>query len=445
MGILTSLVRPRERRSSLEGPLPLTAPRIVEWLQGETTAAGVAINQRNSLREEAVWACVQAISQDVASMPLITYRRLERGKERATNHSLYRLLHDEPNPHMTAYQLRNTEQGHVLLWGNAYTNVQRDADGNVVALWPLRPDSMDPPVLSEAGTLLYLYHLPSGEPRALTQSDVFHLRGLSMDGLVGLSAISEHRQALALSLATLEFGTRFFGNDSRPGGILQAKTRLSKEASDRMKKSWEEAHQGLTNAHRVAVLEEGVEWKQVGIPPEDSQFLETRLFQIQSVARIFRIPPHKIGELSRATFSNIESQAIEYVRDCLRPWLTNWEQQINKDLLLPSEKGRYFAEHKMDVLLRGETSARFAAYQLAIQNGVMSPNEVRELENMNPFPGGDTHLQQLNMVPYGTKPPEPAPQPAPAPARTIRHIERTANGFRVLDKEGTDGSVELPA
>lgn len=408
MGLITNLM---ERRATIEGPLPLTAQRIIEWLTGEPTASGVSISPSGSLKLAAVWACVRVISEDIASLPLITYKRLDRGKERATSHRLYRLLHDEPNPFMTAMQLRETLQGHVLLWGNAYANIERDDDGRPVAVWPLRPDQMDTPIVSAGGTLLYTYHVPGAGPRALTQSDVFHLRGLSSDGIVGYSPITLHRQALSLSLATMEFGNRFFGNDSRPGGILQAKTKLSKEAADRMKASWESAHQGLTKAHRVAVLEEGVEWKQVGIPPEDAQFLETRLFQVQETARIFRMPPHKIQELSRATYANIEEQAIEYVSDTLRPWLVRWEQQINKDLLMPRERGRYFVEHLMDALLRGKTLERFQAYQLGMQNGVWNANEVREMENANPFDGGDMHLQMANMVPYGTTP-EPKREPA---------------------------------
>ena len=410
MGLLTSLLR-AETRATIEGPLPLTATRIIEWLTGEPTQSGVSLSTSGSLKLAAVWACVRVISEDIASLPLITYRRLDRGKERATSHRLYRLLHDEPNPFMTAMQLRETLQGHVLLWGNGYANIERDDDGNPVALWPLRPDRMEQPIISEAGTLLYSYFTPDNQRRPLTQSEVFHLRGLSPDGIVGYSPIALHRNALALSLATMEFGNRFFSNDSRPGGLLQAKTKLSTDAADRMRRSWEAAHQGLTKAHRVAVLEEGVEWKQVGIPPEDAQFLETRLFQVQETARIFRMAPHKIQELSRATYSNIEEQAIEHVSDCLRPWLVRWEQQINKDLLMPRDRGRIFVEHLMDALLRGKTLERFQSYQLGLQNGVYSPNEVRDFENLNPFKGGDVHLSMANMVPYGTKPEPKANEP----------------------------------
>ena len=442
MGLLRSLLSGRESRG-IEGPLPLTSSRIVEWINGgETTSAGVSVTPANSLKLAAVWACVRVISEDIASLPLITYKRLDRGKERQPRHRLYQLLHDSPNPYMTAMQLRETMQGQVLTWGNAYANIERDEDGNPTELWPLRPDRMDQPILSEAGTLLYVYHLPNGEPRSLTQSGVFHLRGLSSDGITGYSPIAMHRESLGLAKATMDFGNRFFGNDSRPGGILQAKTRLSKEAADRMKQSWESAHQGLARSHRVAVLEEGVEWKQVGLAPEDSQFLETRTFQLAEIARIFRVPPHKVQDLSRATFSNIEEQSISYVVDTLRPWLVRWEQQANKDLLMPREQGRYFCEHLLDALLRGKTMERYQSYQLGLQNGVFSANEVRELENLNPFEGGDVHLQMANMVPYGTAPAAPEPvevgeedeegEEEPR-GRVLREIRRTPTGYQLVE------------
>lgn len=438
MGILTSLMRP-ETRASVEGPLPLTAARVLDWINGEPTAAGVNVSVEGSLKLAAVWAAVRVISEDVASLPLITYKRLPRGKERATGHRLYRILHDEPNPYMTAMQFRETLQAHILTWGNAYANIERDDNGRPVALWPLRPDQMGAPVVSEAGTLLYTYRMPSGEPRALTQSDVFHLRGLSPDGMVGYSPIRLQRETLALGLATTQYGSRFFANDSRPGGVLQAKTRLTKDAADRMKASWEAAHRGLTNAHRVAVLEEGVEWKQIGLPPDDAQWMAARDFQIQEVGRIFRVTPYKLGDLSHATYSNIETLSIQYVTDTLRSWLVRWEQQANKDLLLPAERGRYYTEHLMDALLRGETMSRFQSYQLGMQNGIYSPNEVREFENMNPFEGGDTHLQMSNMVPYGTL---PEPKVAPAePKRTQREIRKIENGYVMTESEVNDGKL----
>ena len=440
---MTSLVG--ERRASIEGPLPLTAGRVVEWLNGgESTAAGVSVSTEGSLKIDAVWACVNNISMDIATLPLHVYKQLPRGKEKAKNHPLYRLLHDEPNPLMTAVHLRRTLIAHRLLWGNAYASVERDEDGRPIAIWPLRPDRMQGPVMSAAGTLLYLYNMPDGEPRALTQSDVFHHRGLSGDGITGYSQIALHRDSLGLSVALLQSANKFFANGSRPGGILKTANRISPEAANRMKASWEAAHLGLTNSHRVAVLEEGVEWQQIGIPPEDAQYLETQVHQVQVVARMFRMQPHKIQELSRATYSNIEEQELEYGADTLGPEVITFEQQVNKDLLMPSEKGRYFAEHLMDARLRSKTLERYQAYALLLDRGVLSPNDVLEKENMNPFEGGDIHLQQANMVPYGTEPEPTAPPAAPDDERQIvRELVKTPNGYRMIERrEGIDEGLQ---
>jgi len=411
-----------------QGPLPITAGKVFEWLSGSSsTITGLNVSPESSLKLSAVYACVRIISEDVGSLPLILYRRGERGKDRAPEHPLYRLLHDAPNPWMTAMQFRETMQGHLLLRGNAYANIDRDASGRIKALWPLRPDRMDTPVVSEAGRLMYTYHMPNGETVVLSQDEVLHLRGLSTDGILGYS-LALHRETIGLSQATLEYGARFFGNDSRPGGVLQAKGRMSAEAADRLRTSWESAHRGLTGAHKVAVLEEGVEWKQVGIAPDEAQYLETRNFQVQEIARIFRVPPHKLSELSRSTYSNISEQSEEYFSDTIRSWLVRWEQQLNKDLLLPREQGTYFAEHLIDAIVRASIEKRYAAYMTARQWGFMSINEIRELENMNPIEDGDEYLQPLNMTVVGAPPPPPSPVNG---ARVVRNIRRTAEGYEV--------------
>lgn len=410
MGLVAEAIRSLERRSTIEGPLPLTSTRILEWLSGATTASGVSITPESALRLSAVYACVRMKSEDIAKLPLHLYQQQGRTRMQATAHPLYNILHRGPNPYMTAMQFRETLQAHVELRGNAYANIERDGSGTILRLWPLRPDRMAPPVLSENGTLLYRYTLPSGEARSLTDSEVFHLRGLSSDGIMGYGPIALHRETLGWSMAAREYGARFYSNDSRPGGILQKKEGwLSEEAAKRLRAGWESAHRGLTNSHRIAVLEDGIEWKQVGISQVDAEYLGTLNYQIQDVARIFRVPPHKIGELSRATFSNIEEQEIEYVVDTLQVIAERWEQQIYKDLLLEAEQGRYFVKHNFNALLRGKTVERYQAYMTAIQNGILSPNDVRELEDLNPFDGGDIHLQPLNMVPFGT-----IPQPAAA-------------------------------
>ena len=391
-------------RSSLEGPLPLTSQRVIEWLAGPATISGARITPESALRLAAAYAAVVVISQDVAKLPLVTYQRLDQGKVRARQHPIYGVLHDSPNPYMTAYQFRQTMQSHVMTWGNAFANIERDQDGDVLGLWPLRPDHMERPVLSKAGTLIYRYTLPDGQPRDMPQSEILHLRGLATDGLWGLSPIALHRETLGLALAAQEYGARVFANDARPGIVLMYDKRLSDTAIERLRNTWTREHQGLSNAARVAVLEEGITLQTIGFPPEDAQFLETRQFEVQEIARIFRVPPHKIMDLSRATYSNIEEQAIEYVTDTLGAWLANWEQQINKDLLIGAERQVFFAEHLVEALLRGKTLERYQAYQVARQNGWLNADEIRERENLNPIAddSGAVYWRPANMVPADT-------------------------------------------
>lgn len=400
-------------RAFQEGPLPLTAARVIEWLGGEASVTGVRMTPEQSLRQAAVYSCVRIISEDVASLPLITYRRLAQGKDRAVDHPLFVLLHDSPNPHMTAMQCRETMQGHLLLRGNAYAQIERDEVGRIVGLWPLHPDRMDTPVLSQAGTLLYSYRRANGEPVALTQSDVLHLRGLSPDGIMGYSPIALHRETLGNAQAMLEYGARFFGNNSQPGGYLSKKEgRINEDTAKRLKDSWEAAHRGLDNAHRVAVLEEGLEWHQIGLSNEDSQYLDSRKFSRSEIAGIFRVPPHKIGDLERATFSNIEEQGIDYVNS-LSPFLRQWAQAIRRDLLTTRQYPRYEVAFDTDELTQASITVKYAAMAVLRQNGLASANDILRKLNENPIgtaDGGDVYLINGNMVPVSQA---VAPKPEP--------------------------------
>lgn len=365
---------------------------------GSETSAGVEVTPDTSLSYSAVFACVRVIAEDVSSLSLLLYRRLARGKERAVEHPLYRLLHDMPNPEMTSQELRETLTGHVVLWGNGYAEIERDRAGRVIGLWPLRPDRMR--VRREGGRLVYEYRLADG-PARLDAAQVMHLRGLGSNGIVGYSPIALQRNAVGLGLATEEFGSRFFANGARPGLVLSHPGQLSPAAQENLRQSWGRQHEGLSKSHRVGILEEGMTITQIGIPPEDAQFLETRRFQALEIARVFRVPPHMIGDLDRATFSNIEHQAIQYVDGTLLPWLRRWEMRIWADLLTDQERAQLFAEHLLDGKLRGDTVTRYQAYMTGRQGGWLSVNDIRERENMNPVDGGDEYLQPLNMTPVG--------------------------------------------
>lgn len=392
MGIITALL---ERRAH-----PGQDIDWARWLGVKETPSGVHVDQQNSLQQAAVFACVRVLAESAAMLPLILYRRLPRGKERATKHQLYPILHSLPNPEMTSMELRETLMGHVGLWGNGFAEIEFANGGWIKGLWPLRPDRMK--IIRRAGKLVYVYQMPAGADPPYVElpfSRILHLRGLGFDGVVGYDPIGLAQNAIGLALAAEEFGARLFGNGTQLGVTYEHPGKLSEEAYKRLQGSIEKRHQGLTNAHRLMILEEGMKASQVGIPPENAQFLETRKFQVEEIARFYRMPLHKIGHLERSTNNNIEHQAIEFVTDTMQPWLTRWEQAVYRDLLTERERMEYYAEHLVDALLRGDTVSRYQAYSVGRNGGWLSANDIRERENMNPVEGGDVYLVPLNMVP----------------------------------------------
>lgn len=400
-----------------EGPYPLTARRLIDIFAGPSVAAGVTVTPESAMTLSVVYACVRILAETLAGFPLQVFERLpDKGRQQAESHPLYRLLHDEPNPWMTSFQLRETLMGHLALRGNAFAEIERDGRSVPVNLWPLRPDRMQAITVSNAGTLLYTYALPTGEQQTLPQRNILHIRGLSSDGITGYSPITLQREGIGLALAAQEFGARFFGHGARPGGLLMTKQRLSEEAAQRLARTFTATHEGLSNSHRVAVLEDGVTWQSVAMTQADAQYMLTRQFQVREVARMFRIPPHKVGDLDQATFSNIQIQGVEFVTDTMLPWVVRWEQQITKDLFLPSERTKYFAAFNMDGIQRGDHASRAEFYGSGRQWGWLNVDEIRQRENMNPLPNGEgqTFLQPVNMVPAGTEPAPNTPTAAPA-------------------------------
>lgn len=454
---LFSWLQRGEKRASPENPAtPLS--NAAEWLYdtlGATaSASGISVNSQNALENGAVYACVRVIADTIGTLPLLLYQRLERGKERAVEHPLFKVLHSEPNSEMSSVVFRETLQAHLLLWGNAYAEIVRNGAGQVVELWPLLPDRTE--VYRTSGRRFYTTRVGEGATVELRDEQVFHIPGLGYDGVKGYNPIRLLREGIAAGKAAEMYGAKLFANDARPGGVLQHPGRLSDEAYERLKKTWAQAHQGLSNAHRMAILEEGLAWQQTGLPPEDSQFLETRKFSVTEAARVFRVPPHMIGDLDKATFSNIEHQSLDFVVHTIRPWLVRWEQEINRKLLSDAGKVRYFAEHLVDGLLRGDIKSRYEAYSIARQNGWLSANDVRELENMNPIEGGDVYLSPLNMTPADDPEPEEEPEQnqrelqlhvnvdaGKKQARVERlKISRTANGELIAEKVVDEDSAE---
>lgn len=384
----------KESRASLENPSTnLSDPNawLQGWIGGSTTNSGAKVSAVNAVTIPAVYAAVRVISESIASLPFHVYERTDTGKERVSGHVINQIMGREANSEMTAFTLRETLMSHVLLWGNGYAEIERNRRGDVIGLWPLMPDKTE--VIRKDGVKHYLTKV-NGKAIRLEDRNVLHVPGLSHDGLKGYSPITLMRESLGLTIAAEEFGARMFSNNARPSGVLEHSGKLSLEAAERLKKSWASIHQGLSNSHRVAILEEGLQWKQMSINPDDAQFLETRKLQKTEVATMFNIPPHMIGDLEHATFSNIEHQAIQFVVHTIRPWLVRWEQEINRKLL----DGDYFGEHIVEGLLRGDVKSRYDAYAIGRQWGWLSVNDVRKLENQNDIDGGDVYLSPMNMV-----------------------------------------------
>lgn len=368
--------------------------------RGAMTNSGTKVDEISAMQFSAVWACVYVLAQSLAMLPLKVYRRLPDGsKELAFDHWAYPLLHSRPHPELTSYNWRQVAQGHVASWGNSYSQIVTDASGRVTEIWPLLPDRMR--VIRSNGRKFYKYDAnKDGNVVTMDAMEVLHLPGFGYDGTVGYSVIGMHREAVGLGLSTEEFGARFFGEGTHPGAVLENVGKMSDEAFDRLKKQMSEKYAGLGKSHRLLVLEEGQKIAPIGIPPEDAQFLETRKFQKNEIASIFRVPPHMIGDLERATFSNIEQQSIDFVNNTLQPWVTLWEQELTRQILTPVdiEQG-IFIEFQLSGLLRGDQKARYDSYQIGRQGGWLSANDIRTLENMNPIDGGDEYLVPLNMAP----------------------------------------------
>ena len=387
------------RRKEKRG-LPVTKSLEDAILAVTQSSAGVAVTANTAMSYSAVYACVRVLAETIASLPLNVYERLDNGgKQKAFNHQLYPILHNIANPELTSFEWREISMLHLGLRGNAYSEIILDGAGDVKELWPLRPDYMA--IKRYNGQLVYSYNSPTNGLIVFPADRILHIKGLSNDGMYGLSPLDYFRNAVGLGLAAEEYGARFFSNDAKPGGILEHPNTLSEEAINHLKKSWEANYRGLSNKHRVAILEEGMKFHEIGVSPESAQFLETRKFQVNEIARIFRIPPHMIGDLERSTFSNIEQQSIEFVIHTIRPWLVRWEQVMNQKLLSPAERRKYFIEFLVDGLLRGDIKSRYEAYAVGRQNGWLSADDIRAFENLNPLPNdeGKIYLVPLNMVP----------------------------------------------
>lgn len=398
MGILSGLFKSRDK------PTDATSASSYRFFFGGTTS-GKAVTEQSAMQMTAVYSCVRILAEAIAGLPVHLYKISDGSKVKATDHPLYFLLHDEPNPEMASFVFRETLMTHLLLWGNAYAQVIRNGRGEVVALYPLMPNRMSVD-RDRNGQLFYSYttskdDAPTNKLGTVTlhPRDVLHIPGLGFDGLVGYSPIAMAKNAIGMAIACEEYGATFFANGAAPGGVLEHPGVI--KDPDRVRQSWNATFGGSGNANKIAVLEEGMKYTPISISPEQAQFLETRKFQIDEIARIFRVPPHMVGDLDKSSFSNIEQQSLEFVKYTLDPWVSRWEQSMMRSLLTQEEKKEYFIKFNVDGLLRGDYQSRMNGYAVGRQNGWMSANDIRELENLDQIPeedGGDLYLVNGNMT-----------------------------------------------
>jgi HK97 family phage portal protein len=373
--------------------------RGIDWpeVSPTRTPSGIRVNADNAMACSAYTACIRVISDAVSALPLHVFERMANGgKAKAQTHPVYRLLHMQPNPWQTAQEFRDWMTGMYLHFGASYAEIRPGARGAVSELWPLHSSRMEVERL-EDGTLRYRYREPSGRQTVYSQEQIFCLRFTTEDGIKAIPTYKIFQNAIGLAQALEAHGSTYFGNGARPGIVLESENPIPIEAAERLREQWERMHRGADRAFRTAVLPNGVKAHELSSSNEAAQFLETRQYQVIEICRAFRVPPHMIQDLTRSTFSNIEVQGTEFVQHCLLPHLKRWEAAISRDLIVDDET--YFAEHSVSGLLRGDHASRSAYYVSALQNGWMTVNEIRELENLNPIgPQGDQHFIQLNMT-----------------------------------------------
>lgn len=402
MGIIDAIRRLAGGAARATPKAELTSMTLDELLRtmingnGGMTASGAMVTPTRAMRVVAVYACVRVLAETLAQVPLIVYRRNGDSKERATDHWLYRLLHDSPNEFQSSFEWREMMQGHVALRGNAYSYKVRVRD-QIRELLPLHPDKVQVRQ-NDDWSLTYSIALPDGSRAEAPAADILHIRGLSINGFMGLSPVGQAREAVGLAIETERHGAQLFGNGARPGGLLTTEQRLDADQIKQTTESWASATSG-ENRLKTPVLDGGLQYQAMGLSSEDAQFLDTRKFQRNEIASLFRIPPHMVGDLDRATFSNIEHQALEFVKYTMGPWFARWEQAILKQLVPMRDQAGIFAEFLVDGLLRGDVKSRTQAYSLGLRDGYLNRNEVRAMENRNPIEGGDEYRMAENV--YG--------------------------------------------
>ena len=378
--------------------------------------AGMPVNPSTVLTHATVWACTRIISETISTLGWHVMNNKPDGtRERSLTDKLLWILNSQANPEMTAFTWRETALLHAMIYGNHYSEIERDGGGRPVALWPIDLLRTDVQIRrSESGSMVYRATPENGDARDIAQANMIHLHGLGSDGLYGLSVIQLARRSIGSGLAMGEFGANFFANGAHVGIALKHPGKLSEPAKDNLKKSFNAAYAGPQNVAKTFVLEEGMELERLSMTMLDAQFLESRAFDVLEICRWFRVPPHKVADLQRATFSNIEHQAIEFVTDTILPWCRRLEQEVDIKLIGYGLQGIKSTRLNIDTLLRGDVTSRFNAYEKGRLGGWLSANDVRRLENMAPIENGDIYLQPMNYMEAGEERPTTGAAAAPA-------------------------------
>jgi len=392
----------QESRNIEDPTKPITAAQLADLLSGGATGSGKAVTPRSSMKVAAVWACVRVIANAIARMPLVTYERTSAGRERATGHPLYRLLKVRPNADMSSFTFRSTLVANTLLWGNGYAEIVRRGDGRPQAIIPIESERVTP--IREKGEVRYRV-TTDGAPVTLLRRDVLHIPGLSYDGMCGLSVIAHARQTIGAALAADEFAGTLLKNGLRPSGVLQHPGKLGDQAVKNLRESFAAVYGGTANTGKPLILEEGMTWSASGMPLEDAQWVECSYFRIEDICRWFGVQPHKVQHLLRATNNNIESQSLDFLGDTLAPWVESVEQEFNWKLFGEDEQDRFYAEHLTQAIVQMDANARGQLYERLFRVGAISPDEIRERENLNDLPEGRgrTYWTQSSNMPLPTE------------------------------------------
>jgi HK97 family phage portal protein len=387
-----------------------TLAKPASWFSsmfGGTSSSGVSVTQERALQHTTVYTCVKIVSESMASLPISVYRLKNKNgktlKEKAYDHPLFNILHDEPNDDMTSFTWMQVILVYLLLRGNHYSQIIRNNAGSIVGIYPLAHDKMTV-VRLDSGKIGYIYMSSTHGEVPLDASEVLHFIGMSLDGIVGMSAIAYNRNTIGMGITLEEFGSTLFKNGAYPSGVVSGEgvREMSDKAFERFKASFNDQYRGAENVGKTIVLEDGFKFTPITISNTDGQYLESRKFTKAEIAGMFGVPLHKINDLDKATFSNIEQQSLEFVTDALRPWTVRMEKEMKRKLFSPSEKKTLFIKFNMGALLRGDTESRYKAYESAITKGCwMTRNEARELEDLNPIDGLDDMIVPLNFTKEG--------------------------------------------